>query len=64
MADYRNSVAMTRGPTARKRDDGSPVWPLRKSDLPSSYEDIFKRTLDQRGRPVRSLALRDLAGAA
>lgn len=27
----------------------------RWTDLPRSYEEIFKRSLDRRGRPVKSL---------
>lgn len=30
----------------------------RKTDLPSSYEEIFKQALDKRGRPVKSLRAR------
>lgn len=29
----------------------------RKSGLPRTYEELFKRTLDARGRPVKSLQL-------
>ena len=36
MTDYRDSAAMTRGPTARKRPDGSSVWPIRVDDLPAT----------------------------
>lgn len=53
MNDYRSSAALTRGPTARKRADGSPVWPLRVSDLPGNYSD---HRLKDRG-------LQDLAGS-
>jgi hypothetical protein len=34
MTDYRQSAAMTRGPTARLRPDGKPVWPIPVEDLP------------------------------